>query len=86
MPHQLVEGFAATLEETLVADLILHGVDGSAAEDQLVEQIDAVNSVLHKIGADHLPMQPVVNQNDVVDTLHLRRLANRYPDALQVRP
>src|SRR5471032_135299 len=30
LPHQLVEGFAATLEETLVADLILHVVDGSA--------------------------------------------------------
>src|SRR5579884_2497788 len=31
LPHHLVEGFAATLEETLVADLVLHVVDGSAA-------------------------------------------------------
>ena len=29
LPHQLVEGFAATLEETLVADLVLHVVDAS---------------------------------------------------------
>ena len=34
LPHQLVEGFAATLEETLVADLVLHVVDGSASEQQ----------------------------------------------------
>ncbi|MFL5979703.1 MAG: GTPase HflX, partial [Gaiellaceae bacterium] len=43
LPHQLVEGFAATLEETLVADLVLHVVDGSAPEEKLVEQIAAVN-------------------------------------------
>src|SRR5262249_32791065 len=30
LPTQLVEGFAATLEETLLADLVLHFVDPSA--------------------------------------------------------
>jgi GTP-binding protein HflX len=84
LPHQLVEGFAATLEETLVADLVLHVVDGSAPEEKLVEQIAAVNAVLHEIGADELPMELVVNKIDAVDPLHRRRLANRYPDALQV--
>jgi GTPase len=84
LPHQLVEGFAATLEETLVADLVLHVVDGSVPEDKLVEQIAAVNAVLHEIGADDLPMELVVNKIDAVDVLHRRRLANRYPDALQV--
>ena len=84
LPHQLVEGFAATLEETLVADLVLHVVDGSAPEERLIEQIAAVNGVLHEIGADELPMELVVNKIDVVDTMHRRRLANRYPEALQV--
>jgi GTP-binding protein HflX len=84
LPHQLVEGFAATLEETLVADLILHVVDGSAPEERLIEQINAVNSVLHEIGADDLPMELVVNKIDAVDPMHRRRLANRYPEALQV--
>ncbi|HKU55934.1 MAG TPA: GTPase HflX [Gaiellaceae bacterium] len=84
LPHQLVEGFAATLEETLVADLVLHVVDGSAAEQQLVEQIAAVDSVLREIGADELPVELVVNKVDAVDTLGRRRLANRYPDALQI--
>jgi GTP-binding protein HflX len=84
LPHQLVEGFAATLEETLVADLVLHVVDGSVPEQHLVEQVAAVNSVLHEIGADELPMELVVNKIDTVDALHRRRLANRYPDARQV--
>jgi GTP-binding protein HflX len=84
LPHQLVEGFAATLEETLVADLLLHVVDGSAPEDAMVEQIAAVDAVLHEIGADDLPSELVVNKIDAVDSLHRRRLANRYPDALQV--
>jgi GTP-binding protein HflX len=84
LPHQLVEGFAATLEETLVADLVLHVVDGSAPEQRLVEQIAAVDGVLREIGANELPVELVVNKIDAVDTLGRRRLANRYPDALQI--
>jgi GTP-binding protein HflX len=84
LPHQLVEGFAATLEETLVADLVLHVVDGSVAEDTLTEQIAAVNGVLHEIGADELPIELVINKADAMDDEHRRRLSNRYPDALQV--
>jgi GTPase len=84
LPHQLVEGFAATLEETLVADLVLHVVDGSAPEDRLIEQIAAVNGVLHEIGADELPIELVINKADAMDPEHRRRLSNRYPDAVQV--
>jgi len=84
LPHQLVEGFAATLEETLVADLVLHVVDGSASEEHLVETIAAVSSVLHEIGADDLPVELVLNKIDRVDPLRRRGLANRYPDALHV--
>jgi GTP-binding protein HflX len=84
LPHQLVEGFAATLEETLVADLVLHVVDGSAPEDKLIEQITAVNAVLQEIGADELPLELVINKIDAIDPEQRRRLANRYPDAVQV--
>jgi GTPase len=84
LPHQLVEGFSATLEETLVADLVLHVVDGSAPEEKLIEQIAAVDAVLDEIGASDLPLELVVNKIDAVDALHRRRRANRYPDALQV--
>jgi len=84
LPHQLVEGFAATLEETLVADLILHVVDASAPEERLVEMIGAVNGVLHDIGANELPVELVLNKVDAADDARRRALSNRYPDALQV--
>ena len=84
LPHQLVEGFAATLEETLVADLVLHVVDASASEDELEETTAAVNDVLNEIGADELPLELVLNKIDAIDSLSRRRLANRFPGALQV--
>jgi GTP-binding protein HflX len=84
LPTQLVEGFAATLEETLVADLVLHVIDASADDERLDEQTRAVAAVLHDIGADDLPLELVVNKVDAVDPLRRRRLANRFPEALQV--
>jgi GTP-binding protein HflX len=84
LPTQLVEGFAATLEETLVADLVLHVADASAPEEWLEEQLRAVNAVLDEIGASELPVELVLNKIDAVDSLHRRRLGNRFPDALQV--
>jgi GTPase len=84
LPTQLVEGFTATLEETLVADLVLHVVDGTAPDDRMEEQIAAVDAVLHEIGADDLPRELVVNKIDAVDALRRRRLANRFPEAVHV--
>ena len=84
LPTQLVQGFAATLEETLVADLLLHVVDGSASDDTLEEMITSVESVLAEIGASDIPTELVVNKVDAVDALRRRRLANRFPGALQV--
>ena len=84
LPTELVQGFAATLEETLVADLVLLVVDASAPDERLDEQEAAVRGVLHDIGADNLPLEVVVNKIDTVDTLRRRRLANRFPDAVQI--
>src|SRR5207237_2943338 len=49
LPHQLVEGFAATLEETLVADVVLHVIDGSVPESRLEEMVQAVDAGLREI-------------------------------------
>src|SRR5215475_8804357 len=61
LPTQLVEGFAATLEETLVADLVLHVADASLPENRLAETIAAVAAVLAEIGADDIPAELVLN-------------------------
>jgi GTP-binding protein HflX len=84
LPTQLVEGFAATLEETLVADLVLHVADGSLSEDRLRETIDAVQAVLGEIGAHDVPIELVLNKVDRLDRLARRRLRNAFPRALQV--
>src|SRR5919206_5317302 len=84
LPHQLVEGFAATLEETLVADLVLHVGDAAVADAKLDEMLAAVDAVLAEIGAGELPVELVLNKIDLADPLRRRRLANRFPDALQV--
>jgi GTP-binding protein HflX len=84
LPTQLVEGFAATLEETLVADLVLHVADGSLSEDRLRETIDAVQAVLGEIGAHDVPIELVLNKVDRLDPLARKRLRNAFPRALQV--
>jgi GTPase len=84
LPHQLVEGFAATLEETLVADMVLHVVDASAADEEQDRQIEAVDDVLHEIGAAELPVEIVLNKVDLLDPFARRRLQNRFPAAVQV--
>jgi GTP-binding protein HflX len=84
LPHQLVEGFASTLEETLVADLVLLVMDASASDDEQDRQREAVGDVLHEIGALDLPLETVLNKIDRVDPLARRRLANRFPSAVQV--
>ncbi|HEX5448469.1 MAG TPA: GTPase HflX [Gaiellaceae bacterium] len=84
LPHHLVEGFAATLEETLVADMVLHVVDASAADEEQEQQVEAVDDVLHEIGAGALPVQVVLNKIDLQDPLARRRLSNRFPHAAQV--
>src|SRR5690606_30744586 len=47
LPHQLVDAFEATLEETAEADLLLHVVDASAPDR--MEQIAQVERVLDEI-------------------------------------
>jgi GTPase len=84
LPHQLVEGFAATLEETLVADLVLHVLDATAPDARLMKMERAVEAVLSEIGAGDLPREVVLNKVDLLDPLARRRLGARYPDALQV--
>jgi GTP-binding protein HflX len=84
LPHQLVDAFAATLEETLRADLIVHVVDASADEDELVGMIAAVDEVLDEIGAAERPTVLALNKVDLLDEERRRGLSFRYPRAVQV--
>jgi GTPase len=67
LPHQLVDAFKATLEETRLADLIVHVVDGSEPDAERSESIAAVDSVLAEIGADDRPRLLAYNKIDLLD-------------------
>src|SRR5919112_1636086 len=62
LPHQLVEAFGATLEETLRADLVVHVVDGAAPHEEMEEMIGAVESTLADIGAGERPQLLALNK------------------------
>src|ERR687886_2068964 len=84
LPHQLVDAFAATLEETRLADLVLHVVDASAPEDELLAMTRAVEDVLEDIDAGASPRVLVLNKADLLDDARRRELAFRHPDAVLV--
>lgn len=67
LPHQLVEAFRTTLNETVHADLLLHVVD--AASHVREEQIEQVNQVLAEVDALNVPQLLVVNKIDLVPEL-----------------
>jgi GTP-binding protein HflX len=81
LPHQLVDAFAATLEETNRADLLLHVVDASALEEELVAMTRAVEDVLEEIGVGDQPRILVLNKADKLDDERRRELAFRHADA-----
>jgi GTPase len=84
LPHQLVEAFKATLEETTLADLILHVVDGSESPEERSDSIAAADEVLEEIGAGSTPRVLVMNKADLLDPEERRELTLRHPDAALV--
>jgi GTPase len=80
LPHQLVDAFGATLEETRRAGLVLHVVDASAPEEDLEEMTRAVEDVLVEIGADEAPRLLVLAKADQVSEERRLELAHRHPD------
>ncbi|MGH2986192.1 MAG: GTPase HflX [Solirubrobacterales bacterium] len=84
LPHQLVEAFKATLEETRRADLIVHVVDGSELEQTRAEAIAAVDSVLEEIDAGERPRLLTFNKLDLLDADQRRELLVGIPGAVGV--
>ncbi len=68
LPHQLVDAFRATLEETVEARLLLHVVDCHDDERQIF--IEEVNKVLTEIGADEVTTLLVFNKVDLLGDQH----------------
>jgi GTPase len=84
LPHQLVDAFGATLEETRLSALILHVVDASAPEEEMEAMIKAVDEVLEEIGAGESPRVLVLNKADAIDADRREELGFRHPEAVLV--
>lgn len=65
LPHDLVESFSSTLEETRSAALLLHVVEAGASDRE--ELMSHVNEVLHEIDADEVPQVIVCNKIDKLE-------------------
>ena len=74
LPHQLVDAFKATLEETRLADLIVHVVDASEPDEQRAGAIAAVDQVLGEIGAGDRPRLVALNKIDLLEPAERARL------------
>lgn len=64
LPHDLVNAFRATLEETQAADLLIHVID--AHDERRKVHIEQVQHVLEEIGADKIPQIYAYNKADLV--------------------
>lgn len=63
LPHEFIDAFKSTLEETQYADLILIVADG--ASPNLIKEYHVVKDVLKSIGADNIPAITVINKIDL---------------------
>jgi GTPase len=77
LPHQLVQAFRSTLEQTTDADLLIHVLDASHAQPDA--QAEAVNLVLSEIGAGSIPQVLALNKADLVDDAGRERLLKLFP-------
>ncbi len=64
LPHDLVEAFQSTLEETVRADILLHVVDASSP--QAADEVATTRAVLAEIGADTASLVVVLNKMDLL--------------------
>ena len=80
LPHGLVDAFAATLQEAVDADLLLHVVDGSNPD--YLEQIAEVQRVLFEIGAADVPQILVFNK---LDAIEFERLPLQLRDVFELK-
>ena len=76
LPHNLVEAFSSTLEETVYADLLVHVVDVSNPHHE--EQERVVLEVLKSLGANNTKIITLGNKMDKVENLE------KEPDKLYI--
>ena len=76
LPEELITAFRATLEELEDADLLLHIIDIS--NPRFADQIRSVERILEDLGLDSIPVLRVLNKQDLVIPMTVRKLARQW--------
>ena len=82
LPHDLVEAFKSTLEETIYSNLLVHVVDASS--QNAVAQIETVNGVLREIGADNKNVIVACNKLDKADEAVVSEIRSKYCNIIEI--
>ena len=82
LPHGLVESFKATLEEAILADFLIHVIDGSS--DNVQDHFKTTLEVLKELGADEKKIIPAINKIDIISDERLEELKNIFPEAILI--
>ena len=80
LPHRLVESFKATLEETIVADFLIHVID--VTNPNFDQHYATTLSVLAELGAADKKIITVFNKIDAATPADLQRARQLVPDAV----
>lgn len=63
LPHHLIKAFRSTLEEAIIADVLVHVVDASSPE--MENNVTVVENLLNELGASDKPIVTVFNKTDI---------------------
>ena len=78
----MVESFKATLEEAVLADFLIHVIDGSS--ENVEEHYKTTLDVLKELGADEKRIISAINKTDLISTERLEELKNIFPEAVLI--
>ena len=79
LPHNLVQSFRATLEESVIADFLIQVLDASSKH--VMEMYKTTSQVLKELGAGDKKVLVVLNKIDLVEPDRLREIQRDFPDA-----
>lgn len=82
LPHNLVQSFRATLEESVLADFLIHVVDASSS--QALEFYQTTTQVLSELGAGDKRVLLALNKIDLIDDTRLMELRRQFHDAVPI--
>lgn len=82
IPHGLIESFKSTLEDTVIADLLIHLIDISSHDFN--EKQEVVKNTLSEIGAFSIPVVDCYNKIDLLTPEKLLEFRLNYPDRLYI--